>query len=162
MGAADETGYVLKGLRPTTPAFDALMQESRQEGYWMLVRLRDGWTSGRNKFLKRPEMLLGAYHGRQLIGVGGLNVDPYFEEGDFGRVRHLYVSAAHRRLGVGRMLVGAIIERARAHFSSLNTRAPAESFAFYERLGFHRVSGEEFVTHRMALSDETAKRRKAN
>ncbi|TGQ71389.1 MAG: GNAT family N-acetyltransferase [Mesorhizobium sp.] len=162
MGAVHETGYVLKRMRPTTEAFDALMQESRREGYWMLVRLHDGWASGRNKFLKQPEMLLGVYDGRQLVGVGGLNIDPYFEGRIFGRVRHLYVGAAHRRLGVGRMLVSAIVERARAHFSALNTRAPAESFAFYERLGFLRVSGEEFVTHRMLLTDATAKTGKAN
>ncbi|WP_246675365.1 GNAT family N-acetyltransferase [Mesorhizobium sp. B2-3-4] len=162
MGAGQETVFVLRRLRPTAPAFDALMQDSRLEGYWMLVRLRDGWVSGRNKFLKKPEMLLGAYHGRQLVGVGGLNIDPYFEGRDFGRVRHLYVGRAYRRLGVGHMLLSAIIERARAHFSALNTRAPTESFAFYERLGFFRVSGEEFVTHRMPLAAATAKTGKAN
>lgn len=154
--------YSIEPMRPTTAAFRLLMEESRQEGYWMLVRLHDGWTSGRNKFSKRSEMLFGAYHGKQLVGVGGLNVDPYFEGGDFGRVRHLYVSAAHRRRGAGRMLVMAIVERARAHFSSLNTRAPAESFAFYERLGFDRVSGEEFVTHRMLLAKANRKGRKAS
>ena len=41
-----EIDYVLKRLRPTAPAFDALKQESRLEGYWMLVRLADGWVSG--------------------------------------------------------------------------------------------------------------------
>ncbi|MDX8438801.1 GNAT family N-acetyltransferase [Mesorhizobium australafricanum] len=149
--------YSIDRTRPTTAAFRLLMDESRKEGYWMLVRLHDGWKSGRNKFSKRPEILFGARHGKQLVGVGGLNVDPYFEGGDFGRVRHLYVSAAHRRHGVGRVLVEAIVERARAHFSALNTRAPAESFAFYEKLGFHRVSGEEFVTHRMMLRDGNSK-----
>ena len=58
--ASPEIGYVLKRLRPTTPAFDALKEESRLEGYWMLVRLADGWASGRNKFLKRGEALFGA------------------------------------------------------------------------------------------------------
>ncbi|TGS08297.1 hypothetical protein EN830_36845, partial [Mesorhizobium sp. M1C.F.Ca.ET.187.01.1.1] len=48
-------GYALKRLRPTVAAFDALKDESRLEGYWMLVRLGDGWASGRNKFLKRGE-----------------------------------------------------------------------------------------------------------
>jgi len=151
-------GYTIERMRPTTAAFEALMEESRQEGYWMLVRLRDGWASGRNKFSRRPEMLLGAYHDGKLVGVGGLNVDPYFAGADAGRVRHLYVGKAHRRSGVGRLLVTAIIERARAHFASLNTRAPAESFGFYESLGFSRVAGEEFVTHRMMLSDAGARK----
>ena len=37
MGETPEVGYVLKRLRPTTPAFDRLKDESRLEGYWMLV-----------------------------------------------------------------------------------------------------------------------------
>ena len=151
MGGSAEVGYVLKRLRPTTPAFDALKEESRLEGYWMLVRLADGWAGGRNRFLKRGEALFGAWHGRELTGVCGLNIDPYFEGRDHGRVRHLFVSARHRRSGLGRMLVETVIDRARHHFAVLNTRAPPEAFGFYERLGFQPVVGEEFVTHRMML-----------
>ncbi|WP_457154202.1 GNAT family N-acetyltransferase [Mesorhizobium sp. P5_C1] len=149
MGGSAEVGFVLKRLRPTTPGFDALKEESRLEGYWMLVRLADGWASGRNKFLKRGEALYGTWHGRDLAGVCGLNIDPYFEARDQGRVRHLFVSAPHRRTGLGRMMVETVIDRARQHFTALNTRAPQEAFAFYERLGFQPVIGEEFVTHRM-------------
>jgi GNAT superfamily N-acetyltransferase len=149
MGGSAEVSYVLKRLRPTMPAFDALKEESRLEGYWMLVRLADGWASGRNKFQKRGEALYGTWHGRELAGVCGLNVDPYFEGRGRGRVRHLFVSARHRRAGLGRMLVETVIDRARDYFAVLNTRAPQEAFAFYERLGFQPVIGEEFVTHRM-------------
>jgi len=149
MGGSAEVSYALKRLRPTTPAFDALKAESRLEGYWMLVRLADGWASGRNKFLKRGEALYGTWQGRELAGVCGLNIDPYFEGRDQGRVRHLFVSARHRRTGLGRMLVETVIDRARHYFAALNTRAPQEAFAFYERLGFQPVIGEEFVTHRM-------------
>ncbi|MER8513109.1 GNAT family N-acetyltransferase [Mesorhizobium sp. M1060] len=154
MAASPDIGYVLKRLRPTAPAFDALKEESRLEGYWMLVRLADGWAGGCNKFLKRGEALFGAWHGRELAGVCGLNIDPYFEGRDHGRVRHLFVSARHRRSGVGRMLVETVIDRARQHFAVLNTRAPQEAFGFYERLGFQPVVGEEFVTHRMMLSQD--------
>ncbi|ARP63892.1 GNAT family N-acetyltransferase [Mesorhizobium sp. WSM1497] len=150
-GAIPEVGYVLKRLRPTMPAFDTLKEESRLEGYWMLVRLADGWASGRSKFLKRGEALYGAWYGRELAGVCGLNIDPYFEGRGHGRVRHLFVSARHRRAGLGRMLVETVVDRARHHFAMLNTRAPQEAFGFYERLGFQRVAGEEFVTHRMVF-----------
>ncbi|QKC95334.1 GNAT family N-acetyltransferase [Mesorhizobium sp. NZP2298] len=151
-----EIGYEIKRLRPTTPAFDRLKDESRLEGYWMLVRLADGWASGnssggRNKFLKRGEALFGAWHGAELAGVCGLNIDPYVEGRGHGRVRHLFVSAPHRRAGLGRMLVETVIDRARRYFTVLNTRAPREAFIFYERLGFQRVEGEEFVTHRMVF-----------
>lgn len=151
MAGSKESSWVLKRLRPTIPAFDALKEESRLEGYWMLVRLADGWASGRNKFLKRGEALYGARYGRDLAGVCGLNIDPYFEGREHGRVRHLFVSARHRRTGLGRMLVETVIDRARHHFAVLNTRAPREAFLFYERLGFRPVVGEEFVTHRMVF-----------
>ncbi|WP_214475085.1 GNAT family N-acetyltransferase [Mesorhizobium sp. dw_380] len=149
MSGSPETGYVLKRFRPIMPAFDALQEESRLEGYWMLVRLADGWAGGRNKFLKRGEALFGAWHGPELAGVCGLNIDPYFGGMRHGRVRHLFVSARHRRNGLGRVLVETVIDRARQYFTVLNTRAPKEAFGFYERLGFQPVAGEEFVTHRM-------------
>lgn len=149
MGGSPGVGYVLKRLRPTTPAFDALKDESRLEGYWMLVRLADGWASGGDRFLKRGEALFGAWHGRELAGVCGLNIDPYVEGREQGRVRHLFVSAVHRRSGLGRMLVETVIDTARQYFTVLNSRAPKEAFGFYERLGFQPVVGEEFLTHRM-------------
>ena len=143
--------YELKRLDPETPEFQALVGESRLEGYWMLVRLADGWRDGGNRFRRRGEMLLAAWHGQELAGVGGLNVDPYVEERREGRVRHLYVSAAHRRHGVARLIVRAIIAKARLHFTVLNLRAPEAAFPFYEALGFKRIGGEEFHTHRMKL-----------
>ncbi|TPL09411.1 GNAT family N-acetyltransferase [Mesorhizobium sp. B2-4-14] len=151
MGGQAKIDYGVRRLRPTTPAFDRLKEESRLEGYWMLVRLADGWASGRDKFLKRGEALFGAWHGAELAGVCGLNIDPYFEGRDHGRVRHLFVSARHRHAGLGRMLVETVIDRARQYFTVLNTRAPREAVAFYERLGFQRVEAEEFVTHRMVF-----------
>ncbi|MES0127496.1 GNAT family N-acetyltransferase [Mesorhizobium sp. M0029] len=138
MAGSPDAGYVLKRLRPSAPAFDALKEESRLEGYWMLVRLADGWAGGRNKFLKRGEALFGAWHGRELAGVCGLNIDPYFEGRDHGRVRHLFVSARHRRSGLGRMLVETVIDRARQHFAVLNTRAPQEALASMNGLASSR------------------------
>ena len=112
-------------------AFLEVVEESRREGFWMIVRLDAAWADGRNRFSKRGEMLLGAYVDGALAGVCGLNVDPYVEKPRQGRVRHLYVSQAFRRHGVGRALVEAIVERARRHFPGLNTRAPETAFAFY-------------------------------
>jgi GNAT superfamily N-acetyltransferase len=143
--------YELKRFDPEGAEFQALLEESRLEGYWMLVRLLDGWRDSRNRFRRRGEMLLGAWQDRALVGAGGLNVDPYVEGRREGRVRHLFVSAAHRRRGVGRLLVRAIIDRARLHFPVLNVRAPEAAFPFYEALGFKRIEGEEFHTHRIKL-----------
>jgi GNAT superfamily N-acetyltransferase len=134
------------------------MEESRREGFWMLVRLHDGWTSRRNRFRKRGEALFGAWAGDELAGVCGLNVDPYFPGPGQGRVRHLYVRPASRRHGVGRQLVEAVIRRAEACFTVLNLRAPETAFAFYESLGFLRVEGAEFLTHRMVLPSRASGR----
>src|SRR6188474_310160 len=103
--------YALRRLDPEGVEFQALAEESRLEGYWMLVRLADGWRDGRNRFRRRGEVMLAAWQDEVLAGVGGLNVDPYVQERREGRVRHVYVSAAHRRQGVGRLLVEAIVAR---------------------------------------------------
>src|SRR5262249_34582920 len=141
--------YTLKRLDPRDEQFVALVEESRLEGYWMLVRLLDGWTNGSNRFRRRGETMLAAWSGTVLAGVRGLHLDPYVDSRREGRVRHVYVGAGHRRQGVGRLLLEAIIARARQHFPVLNVRAPAESFAFYEALGFRPVENDEFLTHRM-------------
>jgi GNAT superfamily N-acetyltransferase len=141
--------YELRRLDPESLEFQALVEESRVQGYWMLVRLADGWRGGGNRFRRRGEMLVGAWQDAVLAGVAGLNIDPYVEGRREGRVRHLYVGSAHRRQGVGRLLVGAIIDKARLYFPMLNARAPEAAFPFYEALGFKRVTGEEFHTHRM-------------
>lgn len=146
-------GYALKRLDPESEPFRALVEESRHEGFWMLVRLADGWEDGRNRFSRRGETLLAAWRGKDLAGVCGLNVDPYVERRREGRVRHLYVSPDDRRSGVGTLLIEAIIAKARLHFPVLNVRAPEGAFPFYETLGFKPVQGEEFVTHRMALTN---------
>ena len=142
----------IKRLRPDTPGFARLVDESRREGFWMLVRLADGWTSGVERFRRRGEALLGATLEGRLTGLCGLIADPYFPGPGQGRVRCLYVSAPWRGRGVGMALAEAAIEKARGHFTVLNVRAPPQAFAFYESIGFLPVPGAQFLTHRMVLS----------
>ena len=69
-----------------------------------------------------------------------------------GRVRRLYVATDHRRQGIGRRLVDAVIEQARSHFERLRLRTPDEPAArFYEALGFRRVMRASKVTHALDL-----------
>lgn len=138
----------LRRPRVESADFLALVEASRIEGYWMPTRLLDGWRDRTHRFARRGEALLAAYCDGKLVGVCGLGVDPYVEQRREGRVRHLYVAEACRRQGVGRLLVKTIIDRARLHFRVLNVRATENAFEFYEKLGFHRVEGEEFMTHR--------------
>lgn len=95
--------------------------------------------------------MFGAWTSQRLVGVGGLNTDPYTQEPRVGRVRHLYVLEARRRRGVGRSLVAAIAAEAQGSFDRLRVRTPSPGgAAFYESFGFERCS-EKHCTHSLDL-----------
>ena len=89
-------------------ALDELRTESSNEGYRFIGRLCDEWVSGTNRFSAPGEALFVAAVGGQVVGVCGLNSDPYAHDPRIGRVRRLYVSRAHRHSGVGRALLEAV------------------------------------------------------
>jgi len=92
-----------------------------------------------------------------LVGVCGLNIDPYAADRRVGRVRHLYVLSAFRRRGVGRHLVTAVIEMARGRFDRLHLRTEnAGAARFYEALGFRPSGGASDYTHVMERASEQA------
>ena len=60
---------------------------------------------------------------------------------------------AHRRLGVGRRLVGAVVAAARGPFATLRLNTPNPAAArLYEALGFGRDAGDVRCTHLLELS----------
>ena len=130
----------------------ALIAESEAAGLRFVRRLADEWTDGTNRFDRAGEALFVARIGDEVVGVCGLNVDPYATAPATGRVRHLYVGVAHRRRGVGGRLVAGVIEAARGRFDHLRlrTRNP-EAAALYERLGFRRRDDVADCTHVMEL-----------
>lgn len=135
----------------------ALVAESEASGLRFVRRLVEEWTSGANRFDRPGEALFVARTAGEVVGVCGLNVDPYAPGQDVGRVRHLYVLSAHRRLGVGRRRVTEVIEAARSRFDSLHLRTENPAAAqLYEWLGFRRV-GAGAYTHLMELA-RTARR----
>jgi GNAT superfamily N-acetyltransferase len=114
----------------------------------MLDRLIENFRSGANDFARAGEALFGAYCAQQLVGVGGLNIDPYFEHETLGRVRHLFVHPSARGAGIGRALVEAIEARARGCFQRLQLFTPDQLAAcFYEALGHEAVDGVTKVSH---------------
>jgi GNAT superfamily N-acetyltransferase len=126
--------------------------ESERAGLRFVRRLAEEWAAGRNRFDRTGEALFAALLDERMIGVCGLNVDPYTTAPRVGRVRHLYVMSTHRRLGVGRRLVGEVIEAARRSFDHLRLRTDNPAAArLYERIGFRRCSGVADCTHLMAL-----------
>ena len=80
---------------------DLLADSERLESR-IVRRLVDEWGSGANRFDRPGEALFGARGAGRLLGVCGLNVDPYAGDDRVGRVRHLYVQSTSRRQGVGR------------------------------------------------------------
>lgn len=132
---------------------ESLVEESKQEGFEFVQRAIDGWNSGANRFSQTGEGLWGLISGTELIGIGGLNIDPYVEDAGTGRVRHMYIRQAYRRKGCGALLMKTIIKRAQLHFRILRlfTSNPAAA-AFYEQLGFEHLPGHK-VSHILSLSN---------
>lgn len=136
------------------PAADLapLIVESEQAGLRFVSRLAEEWESGRNRFDRPGEVLFGALTDEGLVGVCGLNVDPYAGEPRVGRVRHLYVLTVHRRRGVGRQLVGAVVAAARGPFAALRlSTVNPQAVRLYEMLGFRRRAGDARCTHAMEI-----------
>jgi ribosomal protein S18 acetylase RimI-like enzyme len=128
----------------------ALVEDSRREGFRFLQRLCDEYADGSNRFDQPGEALFGAFVDGQIVGVCGLNRDPYSGDARTGRVRRLYVAPEYRRTGVGRKLMEAVIERACEHFDRLVLRTDnGAAAAFYEAMGFHAETAITNPTHFM-------------
>jgi GNAT superfamily N-acetyltransferase len=137
---------------------DAWAADNEQAGSRIIRRLVDEWASGVNRFDGAGEALLGAWVDGRLVGVCGLNVDPYAAKAAVGRVRHLYVLAEFRRLGVGRSLVAAVVDAARGHFHTLRLRTTNPAAArLYEALGFRACAGIAHCTHVIELAVRAAR-----
>lgn len=133
-------------------AMAPLVAQSEQEGWRFVRRLIDEWAAGTNRFDAPDEALFAAWLDWTLVGVCGLNVDPYADDARIGRVRRLYVLEAFRGRGVGQLLVQAVIRFAHDKFRLLRVRTEnAAAGRLYERLGF--VPGVDMpdCTHTLVL-----------
>jgi GNAT superfamily N-acetyltransferase len=125
-----------------------LARSASSEGFGMVRRLVDDYSSGANTFSKHGECLCAVRNEDQVIAIGGINVDPYYESPSLGRIRHLYVHPDFRRNGVGAGLMGLIEGEGAKCFDSfqLFTESRAAS-SFYEALGYVPVEGRWKVSH---------------
>lgn len=124
--------------------FAPMLAEAEAGDGPFLLRLRDNWLSGALRFEAPDELLLGAFRGGRLVGVGGISRDPYAPQPGLGRVRHVYVLHACRGQGIARMLMERLLAHAVGRFDRLrlSSRGP-EAARLYESLGFAAVAGEK-------------------
>ncbi|PYQ08037.1 MAG: GNAT family N-acetyltransferase [Acidobacteria bacterium] len=139
-------------LRTLPDEIGVLLSESERSGFRFLRRLVTEWESGRNRFDGRGEGLFGARVSGRLVGICGLNIDPYENDMAVGRIRRLYVLDAYRRMGVGRSLIEHVACFARLNFRQLQLRSDTAAVRFYEHLGFQAiVSGS--ATHAWSFGE---------
>jgi N-acetylglutamate synthase-like GNAT family acetyltransferase len=130
-----------------------LSKDADADGCRMVSRLIDEWNDGTNRFDQPGEKIYCATVGGDIVGVCGLNRDPFAGVATIGRVRRLYVATAFRRRGVASALLRRLSVDARAHFSELHLRTydPVAS-AFYESFGFSIVDGNPQCTQSLLLT----------
>jgi GNAT superfamily N-acetyltransferase len=133
-----------------------LISASLAEGFRFLERLRDDWASGQNRFEKPGEAFYVARDGSQLLGVCGLNQDPFSGDLAVGRMRRLYVAPPFRRHGVGSALVREAAAAASGRFAVIRLRSNTEEGdRFWRARGFSRLpAGDPDATHVLQIAQE--------
>ena len=125
--------------------FDNLIEESKGEGFNFLDKMSSEWKSGKNRFSLPNECLFAAIsEDEKLLGIGGLNLDPYLNDLTIGRVRHLFITSEMRSRGIGKTIIEEIVETAFPHFRllRLKTNNP-KAVNLYRSLGFSLIDHED-------------------
>ena len=124
-----------------------MAEESTANGQSSIQKTVDEWKSEVNKFSKPGEILYGIVVDGIIVAMGGLNQDPYINDANVGRVRHVYVLKKYRGFGLSRIILNLIINLARENFKTLrlSTMNPVAA-SLYESMGFEKI--DEFkATH---------------
>lgn len=131
---------------------ERLILESYEEGYHFIKRLRDEFEQGINRFDKSGEALFVVIMNSIIIGIGGLNQDPYINKAGYGRVRHLYILPGYRGKGIGKIILRRIIDEAREHFKILLLRTNNEiADVMYCNEGFNKGDLYNQASHYLEL-----------
>lgn len=122
---------------------DYLVQESKEEGFNFLKNLINEYENELNTFNKSGECLYGIFQEERLIGIGGLNEDPYTENNKIGRLRRFYIAKDYRRIGLGKLLLNQLLSHAEKYFKVVVLHTDTkQGDVFYTANGF--VKGELF------------------
>jgi GNAT superfamily N-acetyltransferase len=146
----------ISSIRLPLAGLDLLLSEAQSEGYDFVQTLVEDWASGANRWDGPGETLCGHLDQGLVVAVGGLNCDPFAGDPRVGRIRRVFIRREWRNRGIGRALVSALVDHARAHFHTVRLRAENRDAArLYERMGFVPITDPD-ATHTMVLtpSDE--------
>lgn len=133
------------------PGFSDLRVLAAEEGYRFLDRAEAEWLDGTNRFDRAGEGFFMAHLGEAVVGVAGLNRDPFIPDPSVGRLRRVYVAPNVRNRGIGGHLVTTCLESAAGHFTRVRLRAENPAAArLYEALGFAPVD-ETDATHSITI-----------
>ena len=131
-----------------------LVEESYSEGHNFGKRFVDEYFNGYNRFDKPGESLYVARVEDMVIGICGLNIDPFLNRIDVGRVRRFYVLSKYRGNGIGKELLRTIVIEAKKSFKKLTlyTENPIAD-NLYTSMGFLRVDGIDNVSHILNIEE---------
>jgi GNAT superfamily N-acetyltransferase len=136
------------------PSIRELAALADAEGFCFLSRFLDELTFRRVDLDAPDEFFVGMRRDDRLVAIGGVTPDPYVDDEQIGRLRHLYVRPDARRGGIGRELVAHLEARATLRYTSLRLRTDTASAAqFYERLGYVPIESESATHQRMLLGE---------
>ena len=107
-------------------------------------------ADGSERFDGPGEVMLTASVSGVIVGVGGISACP--DVAGALRVRRFYVSSAHRRRGIARLLAEPVIAHGLRHTAVITCNARASDAAppFWAALGFRPVVIDG-ITHQLDL-----------
>lgn len=141
------TDGVQRWAETECPDVSELEELATAEGHSFVTRTRCEWEIGINRFDRSGESFFLAIAEGRIIGICGLNRDPYLDDSSVGRLRHLYVHPSHRRSGVAAALMNECLSSAIGNFERIRLRTSNQAAdALYCSLGF-TVCNEESATH---------------
>ena len=135
---------------------DSLVKQSKEDGFRFVERLVNDYKSGSNTFKHSGEGLFGVFNEEGvLVGIGGLNKDPFANEQYIGRLRRFYIRKEYRRNGVGSLLVKKIVDDAKRYYKILVLRTDTEQAdKFYTSIGFTKGNLYTNSSHFIELKSE--------
>ena len=132
--------------------FKYLVQESKEEGFKFLKKLINEYENELNTFNKSGECLYGIFQGEKLIGIGGLNADPYTENNKIGRLRRFYIAKDYRRIGLGKLLLNKLLSHTEKYFKVVVLHTDTkQGDVFYTANGFVKREAHKGSSHYKVL-----------